>query len=162
MSEWEINKPLGLCSGSGRKIRYGEEYFGALVETAEGLQRRDFCAEYWNSEKPDVFCFWKSRLASPDQKKARFIDDEMLMAFFQRLENETESRKVDFRFVLALVMMRKKILKYDQTKNNRDNEIWRLRVVGENRTVDVLNPHLSEDQIEQLSSQMGQILQTDL
>jgi uncharacterized protein YneF (UPF0154 family) len=27
--------------------------------------------------------------------------------------------------------------------------------------VDVVNPHLTEDQIEQLSAQMGQILQMD-
>ena len=62
MGDWEINKPLGQCYGNGRKIEYGEEYFGALVETEEGLQRRDFCTEYWESEKPEVFCRWKTRL----------------------------------------------------------------------------------------------------
>ncbi len=25
MEQWEINKPLGECFGSGRKIEYGEE-----------------------------------------------------------------------------------------------------------------------------------------
>jgi hypothetical protein len=34
MDEWEINKPLGQCYGTGRKIEYGEEYFGALVGKA--------------------------------------------------------------------------------------------------------------------------------
>ena len=42
MSDWEINKPLGQCYGNGRKIEFGEEYYGALVESEEGLQRRDF------------------------------------------------------------------------------------------------------------------------
>ena len=162
MSEWEINKPLGQCHGTERKIEYGEEYFAALVETEEGLQRRDFCAEYWESQKPDVFCYWKTKLPEPGQKKQLFVDDQMLMAFFERLEKEAEQEKVNFRFVLALILMRKRILKYDETKNVYDQEIWCLRIVGEKKVVEVINPHLDEEQIEQLSSQIGEILQADL
>ena len=162
MGEWEINKPLGQCYGTERKIEYGEEYFAALVETEEGLQRRDFCADYWESQKPDVFCYWKTRLPEPGQKKQLFVDDQMLMAFFERLEKETEPEKINFRFVLALILMRKRILKYDDTRTENDQEIWRLRIVGEKQFVEVINPHLDEEQIEQLSSQIGEILQTDL
>ncbi len=162
MGEWEINKPLGQCCGTGRKIEYGEEYFGALVEIDEGLQRRDFCADYWESEKPNVFCYWRSKLPHPDQKKQIFVDDEMLMAFFERLENETGQEKVNFRFVLALILMRKRRLKYDATRVENAKEIWRLRIVGGKEIVEVTNPHLDEEQVEQLSSQIGQILQTDL
>ncbi len=163
MDNWEINKPLGQCCGTGRKIDYGEEYFGALVEIDEGLQRRDFCADYWESGKPDVFCYWKSKLPHPDQKKQIFVDDEMLMAFFERLGKEIEQEKVNFRFVLALILMRKRRLKYDATRVEDGKEIWRLRIVGSDREfVEVINPRLDEEQIEQLSSQIGQILQTDL
>jgi len=162
MGEWEVDKPLGQCCGTGRKIEYGEEYFGALVEIDEGLQRRDFCADYWEREKPNVFCYWRSRLPHPDQKKQIFVDDEMLMAFFERLENETGQEKVNFRFVLALILMRKRRLKYDATRVENGKEIWRLRIVGEKEIIEVINPHLDEEQVEQLSSQIGQILQTDL
>lgn len=162
MSEWDINKPLGQCFGTSRKIEYGEEYFGALVRTEEGLQRRDFCADYWEHEKPDVFCYWKTKLPHPDQRKQLFVDDQMLMAFFERLEKETEQEKINFRFVLALILMRKRILKYDDTRNDEGREIWRLRIVGDKQIAEVVNPHLDEEQIEQLSSQIGEILQTDL
>jgi len=162
MDEWEIEKPLGQCYGTGKKIEYGEEYFAALVETKEGLQRRDFCADYWQAEKPDVFCYWKSKLPHPDQKKQIFVDDEMLMAFFERLGKEREQEKINFRFVLALILMRKRRLKYDLSKIEGDKEIWRLRIAGDKRFVEVINPHLDEEQIEQLSSQISQILQVDL
>ena len=162
MDEWEINKPLGQCCGSGKKIEYGEEYFGALIETEEGLQRRDFCSDYWESQKPDAFCYWKSRLPYPGQKKQLFIDDQMLMAFFERLEKETEQEKINFRFVLGLILMRKRILKYDATRIEDGKEIWRLRIVGDKQTVEVIDPQLDEEQIEQLSSQIGEILQTEL
>ena len=162
MSDWDINKPLGECFGTNRKIEFGEDYFGALVKTEEGLQRRDFCADYWESEKPDVFCYWKTKLPEPGQKKQLFVDDQMLMAFFERLEKETDQEKVNFRFVLALILMRKRLLKYDDTRIDDDREIWCLRIVGDRQTAEVVNPHLDEEQIEQLSSQIGEILQTDL
>ncbi|HNS19194.1 MAG TPA: hypothetical protein PKH24_01785 [Sedimentisphaerales bacterium] len=162
MADWEINKPLGQCSGSGRKIEPGEDYYGALVEVEQGLVRRDFCSEFWEREKPAVYCFWKTKLAAANQKKELFISDEMLVAFFERLANETDPEKVSFRFVLALVLMRKRRLKYDSTKTEEGREIWRLRMTGDKDLVDVVNPHLSEDQIEQLTSQIGQILQADL
>ncbi len=162
MSEWEIDKPLGQCSGTGKKIEYGEEYFAALVETNEGLVRRDFCADYWLAEKPNVYCYWKTRLPRPDEKKHKFVDDEMLMAFFVRLEKETEQEKINFRFVLALILMRKRRLKYDSSKIEDNKEIWRLRIAGEKEFVEVTNPNLDDEQVKQLTSQVGEILQTDL
>jgi len=162
MADWTINKPLGECCGTGRQIEPGEEYFGALVEGEEGLERRDFSAEYWEKEKPAVFCFWKTKLADPDEKKELFVSDEMLMAFFERLANETDPEKINFRFVLALVLMRKRRLKYDGTRMDGTSEIWSLRVVGQKELVEVANPHLDDEQIELLTSQIGQILQMDM
>jgi len=162
MAEWDINRPLGECCGTGRSIEAGQEYVGALVETDEGLVRRDFCREYWDQEKPEVFCYWRTRLPDPEEKKPMFIDDDMLMAFFERLAEESEQEKVNFRFVLAMILMRKRRLKYDATKMDGEQEMWRLRVVGSKEMVEVLNPHLAEEQIEQLSSQLGEILHSDL
>jgi len=162
MDDWEIDKPLGHCYGTGRKIENGQEYFAALVETAEGLKRRDFCADYWQENKPDVFCYWKTTLAAPDQRKHIFVDNEMLITFFERLAEETEQEKINFRFVLTLILMRKRRLKYDSSRIKGDKEVWRLKIAGEKQFAEVINPHLNEEQIEQLSSQLSQILQTDL
>ena len=162
MADWEIYKPLGECAATGKKIEFGEEYFGALVEGADGLERKDFSAEYWYTEKPDVYCYWKSRLPSPDQKKQIFVDDDMLMGFFERLANETDQERLNFRFVLALILMRKRRLKYDTTVMENGREIWRLKVTGEKRLIQVENPHLNEEEIEALSEQIGQVLHADL
>lgn len=162
MADWEIKKTLGECCGTGRKFDVKEEYYAALLLTEEGFERRDYSAEFWDSQKPDAYCFWKTKMADPGQKKQLFINDEMLMAFFERLENETEEEKVNFRFVLTLILMRKRKLKYDSSKTDNGRELWTLKVTSEQRTVEVVNPHLTEDKITELSSQMGQILQVDL
>ena len=138
------------------------DYFAALVETETGLERRDYSAEYWESHRPEVYCFWKTRMPDAEQQKKKlFVDDDMLMTFFERLAEETDAEKVSFRFVLTLILMRKRKLKYEGMKVEEGVETWTLRVAGEDRSVDGVNPHLTEDQIEQLSAQMGQILQMD-
>ncbi|MFC1765934.1 hypothetical protein ACFL6U_28135 [Planctomycetota bacterium] len=162
MAEWEIHRPLGECSATGQTIEYGSDYIGALVETGQGLERRDYCLDYWEQESPPVFCFWRSKLPNPEQKRKIFVSDEMLMAFFERLENETEAERVNFRFVLTLILMRKRRLKYDSTVMEDGKEVWRLKVTGEKRLVDVVNPHLGEEQIEALSGQLGEVLNADL
>jgi len=162
MADWEIKKTLGQCAGTGEEFAVGNEYFAALVTTEEGFERRDFSVEYWQENKPEVYCFWKTKMADPEHKKKVFIDDEMLISFFERLGEETDKEKINFRFVLTLVLMRKRKLKYLSDAIRDGEEIWHLRVAGENREVTVVNPHLSEDQIESLSEQMGQIMQVDI
>ncbi|MDD5458942.1 MAG: hypothetical protein PHF37_06090 [Phycisphaerae bacterium] len=162
MADWEIERPLGQCCGTERQIEPGEEYFAALVKTADGFARRDFSAQYWEANQPDVFCYWKTKLPEPNQKKKLFVDDEMLMAFFERLTNETDQEKINFRFVLALILMRKKKLKYDTSRTEDGKEIWVLRISGEKTTADVVNPNLTEKQVEQLSGQVEQVMAANL
>lgn len=161
-TDWEITKPLGQCSGTGKIFSPGTDYFAALVQTEQGLERRDYSISFWESEKPATYCFWRSRIPEGREKKRLFVSDEMLVSFFERLSEETDMEKVNFRFVLTLILMRKRKLKYESSRTEEGREIWSLRVTGEDRSVQVVNPHLTEDQIEQLSSQMGQILQVEL
>jgi hypothetical protein len=161
MADWEIHKPQGVCAGSGKTIEPTEEYIASLIETNEGMQRKDYSVEFWNANKPEVYCYWKSIMPKPDQKKKLFIDDNMLMSFFERLATETDEEKLNFRFVLALILMRKRLLKYESSKNDNGKETWVLKVSGKDQIEQVVNPHLTEDKIEQLSEQLGQILQVE-
>ena len=53
MAEWEINKPIGQCSGSERAIEYGEEYFernlGVTYTDDFKLHKPDGCANCNNT-----------------------------------------------------------------------------------------------------------------
>ncbi len=162
MSDWEIKKPLGCCSGSNKEILPGDEYFAALIETNQGLERHDYCKEYWQENHPEVFYFWKAIMPDPNQKKSIFIDDDTIMTFFNRLADEEDAEKINFRFVLCLMLMRKRRLKYVSSEVQDERELWLLNVAGEKRTTQVVNPNLREEQIEELTDNLGQILQIEI
>ena len=93
MVDWEIKKTLGKCWGTDEEFVVGQDYYAALMETEEGFERRDYSVGYWQEHKPEAYCFWKTKMADPEEKKQLFIDDEMLMAFFERLAEETEDEE---------------------------------------------------------------------
>jgi len=162
MEQWEVQRTEGRCVGTEKKIAPGEEYYAALVETKDGFERRDFSCQYWQESKPEVFCFWKTHIPLKDQKKKLFVDDSILINLFERLENEQEEIKINFRFVLALVLMRKRILKYEDSYRKDTTEIWKMRFVRDTKIHEVTNPQLNDEQIEKVSQELSTILRGEI
>lgn len=162
MSQWQVERGGGKCTGTDSEFEQGQEYYAALIEKDDGFERCDFSCEYWQEHKPKVFCFWKTRVPHKDQRKKLFVDDGILINMFERLENETETLRVNFRFVLALILMRKRLLKYEDTEKDQDKEIWKMRFVRESKIHKVVNPQLDDEQIEKVSQELSSILQGEL
>ena len=162
MEQWQIQRTAGLCAGTGRKLEPGEEYIAALVDCNTHFERRDFSQPYWDEHHPDVFSFWKTTIPVPTQKKRLFVDNDVLINLFERLAEEAEPLKVNFRFVLALILMRKRILIYEDSFTRDTEEIWRMRFVRSTDKHEVINPHLDEQQIQEVSQQLSAILYGDL
>ncbi len=176
IADWEVAKTQGVCAGCGQGLEPGQEYYAALLEgqeTAErgqeekpeasgGFKRQDYCRECWGRESPKAFCFWKTRVPEPAQKKKLLVDDEVLLEFFERLGEASERVKINFRFVLALILMRKRILKYQQTELRDGQEFWIMGQVREQTKHEVLNPRLDDAQIEEVSEHLSAILRSEL
>ncbi len=168
MPDWEISNSTGRCAVSGRELVEGEAFYAVLFDRGESFERLDYAEENWTSNPDGAFCVWRSRVPARDEPKRRFVDDDVLMDFFERLDRESEESKIQFRFVLALILMRKRILKYLHEENADGGAWWIMKVMGrfksdddERNTRRVLNPEMDEEQIEQVSRQLGIILTGD-
>ena len=159
MEQWEVQRSNGQCEGTGKKLEPGEEYYAALVDNVSSFERYDYCLEYWQEQQPKVFSYWKTRMPLPNQKKKMFVDDSVLINLFERLDDQKEPLKINFRFVLALILMRKKILKYEDSKKEGETEIWEMRFVRDTKIHEVTNPNLDEEKIQEVSQELSTILQ---
>ena len=158
MSDWSIKRGEFKCDKCSREFGEDEEHFSALYDENRQFVRRDFCLQCWNNrEEGEMFSFWKTRVPAQEEER-KIVDDEIVMNFFQRLRGETDPMKVNFRYVLALLLMRKKVLKLEDIRYDDKGEALVLKQKGEDGEVVVYNPQLTEEQIEQVTEQVGQIL----
>ena len=162
--EYDIAKPAGLCSGSGKQMAPGEAFMAVLREGPDELIREDFCMEHWAEHScegdPDVLGVWQTHVPEPKEKKKLLIDDASLMNLFERLEGDEQASRVNFRYVLTLILMRKKLLIYDHMeKDETGRDVWRLRTRGADRIHEVIDPQLDEQQTAEVSEQLSEIME---
>jgi len=160
---YAIAKAEGKCQVCGNPIVTAQKFMAALRETPAALERLDVCADCWSAfDKSGLLGFWQATMLPPTAKKNIFVDDEVLCELFERLAEATEPAKVNFRFVLGLILMRKRRIVYESTRNDDGKEIWSVRFKGREDLLDLLNPRLDEQQVAEVSSQLGEILDGDL
>ncbi len=199
---YDIERPTGQCVFTGRVLQPGEAYISALVElTAEqiaqlkeavgkgkagnsssaaaglGLKRLDISIEAWaQGQRPErLFSHWKSTVPQPNQKRNMFVDDAALLSLFRRLGDPDQGPRAAFRFVLGMILMRKKLLKYQATENRptpgapgapgpdgQVQEWWLLQPRGEDVQLEMLNPHMDDAKIEEVREQLSEVLAGEL
>ena len=160
---YEVARPRGLCVVCQKQIEPNHPLMAALRETPQGFERLDVCLDCWNEfDKTDLIGFWKTTMPLVEQKKKLFVDDEVLCQLFERVADATEPAKLNFRFVLGLILMRKRLIIYESSRNEGPAEIWQVRFKGKQEIIDLLNPRLDESQIMDVSNQLGEILNEEL
>lgn len=161
MSDYEVAVRTGVCAATQRRLEPAEQFYAVLFETPEGFERRDYGLDSWDGPPSGFFSFWKSRVPETKEKKQLFISGDALAHLFVRLGDCQEEVKKHFRFVLSLILMRKRLLKYEQTSRKGGSEYWRMKLVRDQSTHEVLNPKMTDEQIEKVSRELGAILHGD-
>jgi len=170
-TDYQIARSTGHCWATGQPMVPGSPCIAAIVERSgeEGFDRLDISMAAWESgSRPEgLFSFWKTVVPSPDSKPKLLVDDAVLMDVFERMAADDRPQRQAFRFVLALILMRKKLLKFVGRKRDGEGECWLLVPRGpageaERSPIEVINPQISDDDVRTLTDQLGEILQGEL
>lgn len=161
MLDYQIQPNTRRCSASGRELKPGERYYSVLLDEEGKFVRRDYGAEVWQGPPPGAFSFWVGRIPTGDARKRPPIDDELLHECFTRLEGDTEPRRVNFRFVLALLLMRRKRLKLETSVVEAGDEVLVMRCIRGGVEQRVVNPQLTDEQIAEVQEEVFQALGWD-
>ena len=161
VTDWEIERHTLVCAASGRELAEDEEIYSAIYDEGSGFVRRDYAVERWPPKEMErVFSFWKTRVPKRDAPVKRFVDNEVILDFFHRLEGEAGPAKRNFRYVLALLLMRKKALKFKGLRRGEGEGALVLYDRVRGRDCEVADPNLSEEEIERVTEEVGQVLNT--
>src|SRR3954468_12236084 len=161
---YQVAKPQGICSLTQQPIEPGQKFMAALRETPAGFERLDISLDAWPGfDRKDVIGFWQTVMPKSEQKKKVFVDDQVLCEIFERLADTTEPAKLNFRFVLGLILMRKRMIVYEATRTDAaGQEVWQVRFKGRDDRLDLVNPKLDEQQVVEVSQQLSEILNEEL
>lgn len=149
-------KPLGkVCAGSGEPLAPGTTCYSVLVERDGRSIRLDYSAEQWPGPPDDAIGFWKSEI--PDEVVAETrkpLEPHELMTLFEQLADSPNPMQEKMRYVLALLLTRKRRLVMEESWE--DGEIPYLRFAGTHGegTFDVRDQQLENDEIQQLQVQL--------
>ena len=170
-TQYQVSSPTGVCAATGQPLEPGVVCMACLCEREddEGFDRQDFSMAAWDEgTRPErLFSFWKTTVSPPEEKRKLLVDDEVLIDLFHRLAGDERPQRIAFRFVLALILMRKKRLKFAGRTDGGEGgtEHWLLRRPGQDPDeplIEVANPRLSDDDVRELTGQLGEILQGEL
>lgn len=167
--EYQISRLTGRCSACGKELAPGSDFVASILPAAAGeeFHRQDHCPPCWESRAKESggasLAEWRSRVPQKEEKKKLFVDDEVLIQFFSRLGSEDDAARRCFRFVLALVLMRKKLLVYDRLERlEGGRDAWRMHFRRGGEPATVIDPHMDAEGISRASLQLGEVLEGEL
>ena len=161
-TEWKIAKPSDTCALCSSNFKPSQAYFSVLFDKGQEFERRDYCGGCFEEHRPeDAYSFWQTRVPDEeeDEKKRPVLDAESVLEFFRRLGQERDEQKRAFRFVLALMLTRKKVLKLDGSgrgENGEDLLIFVERRGGERHEVPALE--MDEVALKAAGEELGRLL----
>jgi hypothetical protein len=165
MVEYQIQPNTRRCAVTGRELRPGERYFTALLEEGETFVRQDFSEEAWQGPPAAAFSFWTGRVPTATEPNKPRFDDDLLEECFLRLEPQAEGNepattpeKINFRYVVALLLIRRKRFRFERTL--LDGGIEKLEIAhartGEKHFV--VNPQLTDEEMNQVQEEVFRVL----
>jgi hypothetical protein len=127
MAEWKITTRTPECSACRRAFPEGERHVSALSLQGEELARIDSCEACFRPEpgREDLF-FWFTRTRE-GRRRALEFDLPTLEQLFLRLEGRPEKRIRELRYVLCLILMRKRRLKLQRVERGPEGEAMVVR-----------------------------------
>jgi hypothetical protein len=158
MIDYQIQENTRRCSVTGRELQPGERFFTVLLEEGGKFQRKDYSTEAWQGPPPGAFSFWAGKVPPREESRRPKIDDELLFDCFCRLENDKEPARVNFRYVVALLLMRRKRFKFEEAKQVDGQEVLVLRCTKTREAYQVTNPRLTEEQMLAVQEEVFKVL----
>lgn len=178
-TQYSIGSSTRRCAATDRELGTGERFVAALVQHPEEEQfvRLDFCERAWNEGARPVrplvlYGFWRGLVPDPTAKKRLLIDDQSLVELFEQSgesieamgveggEGASEKDRLAFRFVLSLILLRKRLLVQEGSKGT--TMLVRQRGVPKPpegpEYMEVVDPGLDSGTIAKVTGMLGAVI----
>ncbi len=158
IGEYKLNRPTRQCHALKRPLREGEWYYSVIHESGDDYVRRDYSAEAWTGAPDDAIGWWKKRMPTTDQRKMVLAPPEVLIDLLRQMDQVPNKEKT--RYLLALMLMRRRLLRTLETSENDSlaENHFRVEVIADGSTIDVETCEISRRESDSLREELNELL----
>ena len=154
--DFEVTHCSRHCAASGRTFAPGEAYFSSLHVEGGATVRKDYSAAEWRGPAEGAIAWWKSRMADHDSSKPKLAPQDVLLNLFAELADRPH--EAEFRYVLGLLLMRRRILKLEDSRRESDNEVLVLECPRRNEQFELRVATPDPSRMEALQERIVELL----
>jgi hypothetical protein len=154
--DYEIHRCTRRCAASQRELAEGEVVYSLVKVRGADLVREDYSAECWQGPPEDALGWWRSRIPGKADAKAKLAPGDVLLKLFRELEDVPD--KQDMRYVLALLLVRRRSLRPEETGDDGPARQLHLFCPRDEtqHVVNVIEP--GQERIEQIQNELAALL----
>jgi hypothetical protein len=158
MIEWKFQARQAACSRCEQAYAEGQRHVSVLSIAGQDLVREDVCLGCWEQRRPvlDLF-FWFTR-HHPGRRRPQ-MDLATLEQLFLQLEGRTQQTVRELRYVLCLLLMRKRRLKLVRVARGPAGESLVVRRPRRTETQDVFVFDFTPERVDELRRELTRIFE---
>jgi hypothetical protein len=157
MLDFEVQRCSRQCAASGRELKAGEMFYSALVPEGAQIVRYDYAHDAWQGPPANAIAWWKAQMPDTQSKKMVWAPSDVMLHYFT--ESAADPEREDLRYVLTLLMTRRRILRQETTDRDDQGHEWLVLFCPRNETeyrVKVVLP--GESRMRQIQEELERLL----
>jgi hypothetical protein len=158
---WRFGRRSGGCTGCGAAFQPGKDAVSAIYAAEATFERRDWCGACFQdpARRGTPFSWWSAVVPEPEKKKAVF-DLGVAKEFLQRLLREDDPARRSLRYLLTLLLLRKRAVVLVGQEPRDGVDVLAVRVPPDEETVhEIPCVELDEAETERLRDELGRLFQ---
>jgi len=155
--DYEFQRSTRHCAATGREFTAGEVFYSVLIEAPTGLVRQDYSADAWQGPPEGTVGWWKSKMPSANENRMHWAPNDVMLNFFEQLASQPD--KEDMRYVLALLLVRRRVLRQDESEQDEQGrEVLVLYCPRNDATYKVLAASPEASRINEIQAELAKLL----
>lgn len=159
-TDWNMPRAAIRCAACEREFEAGELHQAMVIVAGDGYERKDLCLGCPPPSLLEPLGAWRVRRPQPQSRLRPALDREALYGVFSRLSDGDE-RSRRFRFGLALLLWRKRVLQLSDTMLRDGEERWCFVAPRREQRFEVVRPDLDDEAVERVSAELELLLSGD-
>lgn len=162
LNEWNIQSRATQCATTGRPFVEGETVHTALYWKDGAYQRVDVSEEAWAQRNENIapLSAWKFAYEPPPPAPPEALKKDDAESLLRHLLQENDPAKRNARYILTLMLERKRILKMIDRQKNGDQTILIYEHLTSGETWFIEDPHLKLAELEPVQNEVAALLHT--